>query len=229
MNPRPTFSTRPTIGRRMTSNYRSGSAHAQPQTPRSHNQTSSGGASMPMSEERRSKSGRRSSLPSVQRPLRIMIVEDDAINRSILYKKLTKDYSHEVAQTVHGEDAVRLYNEDPEFDVILMDLQMPICDGYTATKRIREIESHTPQTSTFRHPGSRPIPPRRRLRCRIQSLRRKSEVGGRLSDISQDSYRPQHFRVAAPSAPSRDVRPPRSSCHILRPGHGTQPASSSLK
>lgn len=87
-----------------------------------------------------------------------MIVEDDAINRSILYKKLTKDYSHEVAQTVHGEDAVRLYNEDPEFDVILMDLQMPICDGYTATKRIREIESHTPQTSTFRHPGSRQIP-----------------------------------------------------------------------
>lgn len=36
--------------------------------------------------------------------------------------------------------------------------RMPICDGYTATRRIREIESHTPRVNTFRHPGSRQIP-----------------------------------------------------------------------
>lgn len=55
--------------------------------------------------------------------LRIMIVEDDAINRAILLKKLTKDFHHKVSSTVHGEEAVRLFKEDRAFDVILMDLQ----------------------------------------------------------------------------------------------------------
>jgi CheY-like chemotaxis protein len=52
-----------------------------------------------------------------------MIVEDDAINRAILLKKLTKDFHHKVSSTVHGEEAVRLFKEDRAFDVILMDLQ----------------------------------------------------------------------------------------------------------
>lgn len=57
------------------------------------------------------------------RPLRIMIVEDDAINRAILLKKLTKDFNHKVSSTVHGEEAVRLFEKDRAFDMILMDLQ----------------------------------------------------------------------------------------------------------
>lgn len=38
-------------------------------------------------------------------------------------KKLTKDFSHKVKPTVHGEEAVRLYEKDRDFDIILMDLQ----------------------------------------------------------------------------------------------------------
>jgi CheY-like chemotaxis protein len=60
--------------------------------------------------------------PSTQ-PLRIMIVEDDAINRAILLKKLTRDFHHKVSSTVHGEEAVRLFEKDRNFDMILMDLQ----------------------------------------------------------------------------------------------------------
>ena len=113
------------------------------------------------------------------RPMRVMIVEDDAINRAILLKKLSKDFSHEVKQTVHGEEAVRLYEEDRQFDIILMDLQwvhlinvdqsspltlirflrMPICDGYTATKRIREIERlSSPSSVRSHHPLTAEVP-----------------------------------------------------------------------
>jgi CheY-like chemotaxis protein len=59
--------------------------------------------------------------------MRIMIVEDDAINRAILLKKLTKDFAHEVKQAVHGEEAVRLYEKDRDFDMVLMDLQWVSC------------------------------------------------------------------------------------------------------
>ena len=65
----------------------------------------------------------KSTTPKMK-PLRIMIVEDDAINRAILLKKLVREFSHEVKQTVHGEEAVRLYQEDRRFDLILMDLQL---------------------------------------------------------------------------------------------------------
>lgn len=56
-------------------------------------------------------------------PLKVLIVEDDAINRAILLKKLTKEYDHKVSSTVHGEEAVRLFEKDRTFDMILMDLQ----------------------------------------------------------------------------------------------------------
>lgn len=72
-------------------------------------------------------SGTPSSSAQQAKPLRIMIVEDDAINRAILMKKLKKDFNHDVKSTVHGEDAVRLYSTDNNFDIILMDLQYVDC------------------------------------------------------------------------------------------------------
>lgn len=68
-----------------------------------------------------SESPRRGSATSA--PLRVMIVEDDAINRAILLKKLKKDFSHEVECCIHGELAVQMFEKDRNFDVILMDLQ----------------------------------------------------------------------------------------------------------
>lgn len=55
-------------------------------------------------------------------PLRVLVVEDDPINRAIIHKKLAKE-GHDVKLTVQGEEAVRAFEADPNFDVILMDLQ----------------------------------------------------------------------------------------------------------
>ncbi|KAH9446563.1 hypothetical protein Pst134EA_030476 [Puccinia striiformis f. sp. tritici] len=75
-----------------------------------------------------------------QQPMRVMVVEDDPINRMILKKRLTSS-GHSVSLTVHGQDAFELFERDPsQHDIILMDLQMPICDGMQATRMIRAFE-----------------------------------------------------------------------------------------
>ncbi|TKY88391.1 hypothetical protein EX895_002743 [Sporisorium graminicola] len=73
-------------------------------------------------------------------PLRVLVVEDDPINRMILKKRLGLD-GHTTLLAVNGEEGVRQFEQDAkEIDVILMDLQMPICNGQEACIRIRELE-----------------------------------------------------------------------------------------
>lgn len=54
--------------------------------------------------------------------LNVLIVEDDPINRAILHKKLVKE-GHTVITSVHGDEAVRKFEEDSTYDIVLMDLQ----------------------------------------------------------------------------------------------------------
>ncbi|KAJ6008483.1 CheY-like superfamily [Penicillium herquei] len=72
--------------------------------------------------------------------LRILIAEDDPINSSIVQKRLEK-FGYSVRMTGNGKECASVYNETPCcFDVILMDIQMPIVDGLNATKMIRQQE-----------------------------------------------------------------------------------------
>ena len=77
--------------------------------------------------------------PTVQRlaGMRLLVVEDNLNNRQVAQELLTDEGAH-VALAANGQlgiDAV--VAADPPFDAVLMDLQMPVMDGYTATARIR--------------------------------------------------------------------------------------------
>ncbi|KEP47962.1 putative phytochrome-like histidine kinase [Rhizoctonia solani 123E] len=74
--------------------------------------------------------------------LRILVVEDDDTNRKILCKRLALD-GHEVQHTTNGQEAVQKVENDREWDCVLMDIQMPILDGFGATKAIRKLEAVT--------------------------------------------------------------------------------------
>jgi CheY-like chemotaxis protein len=66
----------------------------------------------------------------------ILIVEDNRLNQIVLMSKL-KQWKHQVSIANNGIEALDLM-EQQEFDFILMDLMMPVMDGYETTQKIRE-------------------------------------------------------------------------------------------
>lgn len=73
---------------------------------------------------------------------RILIVEDHAINRKLLQTILEKD-GHEVWETANGELALAaILKRKP--DLVFMDCQMPVMNGYEATRKIRAAGINTP-------------------------------------------------------------------------------------
>ena len=73
-----------------------------------------------------------------QRALRILLAED-AEDNAMLVRAYLKDSGHTLTVVEDGAAAVARVQADP-FDVVLMDIQMPVMDGYTATRTIREWE-----------------------------------------------------------------------------------------
>ena len=75
------------------------------------------------------------------RGLRLMLAEDNDLNAEIA-KMLLEDAGVIVTGVGDGQQAVSLFREKPAgtFDVILMDIMMPVMDGLTATKTIRALD-----------------------------------------------------------------------------------------
>jgi PAS domain S-box-containing protein len=76
---------------------------------------------------------------------RVLLVEDNLVNRKVALSMLKK-LALEVATAVDGREAVERCAQQGGYDLILMDCQMPVMDGYAATRAIREQEGggHTP-------------------------------------------------------------------------------------
>ncbi len=71
---------------------------------------------------------------------RILMVEDNGINQQILFE-LLKQVGVIPELACNGQEAVGLVASSAPFDAVLMDLQMPVMDGYEATRLIRQIKS----------------------------------------------------------------------------------------
>ena len=88
--------------------------------------------------------------------MKLLIVDDNPINQKFLYYSLKKYYEIETAD--NGLEAVKIL-EQKSFDLILMDLSMPVMDGAEATLQIRKsinaMNKHIPiifvTTNDFEH------------------------------------------------------------------------------
>ena len=77
--------------------------------------------------------------PRAMDPIRILAAEDNGVNRMVL-KTLLEQAGQELLIVENGAEAVAAWRSEP-WDVVLMDVQMPVMDGPTATRTIRRLEA----------------------------------------------------------------------------------------
>lgn len=73
---------------------------------------------------------------------KILIVEDDLSSRLYLNKILEKT-GVVILNAGDGQEAVNIASNNPDIDIILMDIQLPLMDGYTALSKIREVSKNS--------------------------------------------------------------------------------------
>jgi PAS domain S-box-containing protein len=79
---------------------------------------------------------------SFKRPLSILLVDDNGVNLLVAKRMLVK-MGAKVTVAENGEEAINKVKEN-EFDFIFMDIQMPVMDGYTATRQLRKLNFVNP-------------------------------------------------------------------------------------
>ncbi|MDZ4317568.1 MAG: ATP-binding protein [Phenylobacterium sp.] len=80
------------------------------------------------------------------RPLRILVADDHPVNRQVV-EVLLSEFDVELVLAENGLEACQAFEAAP-FDMVLMDMQMPVMDGLTAIRNIRAKENSTDQGRT---------------------------------------------------------------------------------
>ena len=136
------------------------------------NTSSSSGSSTSSSTANRRRLSKAAVITPQGPRLRILVVEDNPVNQKVAKRLLEKD-GHSVVLANNGQEALDLWDSDQSgWDVVLMDLHMPIMDGLTATRSIRQAEavaayqaqnhpshlsaSHSPPSYSMTPPSSHP-------------------------------------------------------------------------
>jgi signal transduction histidine kinase len=74
--------------------------------------------------------------------LRVLVAEDNSVNMLVLRNFLRK-WNATIDEATNGADALAKFSNQ-EYDVILLDIEMPVLDGYTAIREIRKIDTEIP-------------------------------------------------------------------------------------
>jgi CheY-like chemotaxis protein len=75
--------------------------------------------------------------------LRLLVAEDSDDSFAV-FETFVKDEGHQVTRAINGAEAVDMFKSG-SFDMVVMDVNMPVMDGYNATRTIRDWETHQGQ------------------------------------------------------------------------------------
>jgi signal transduction histidine kinase/ActR/RegA family two-component response regulator len=73
--------------------------------------------------------------------LKILIVEDDEVSEMFI-SIIVKVFSREILKVKTGIDAIDICRKNPDIDLVLMDIKIPLIDGYEATRQIRQFNNN---------------------------------------------------------------------------------------
>ena len=91
------------------------------------------------------------------RDIHILLADDNDLNRKIIIAYLEHTHA-KISVAENGEIAVSLLQTDNTFDIVFMDIQMPVLDGLSATRRIRgELNSDIPIVAMTAHANQEDI------------------------------------------------------------------------
>lgn len=89
-------------------------------------------------KDEEAQTGKRASGP-LSSPLKLLVAEDSE-ESFLLFQAYTQGEGHEIRRALNGAEAVHMA-QSGDFDFVVMDINMPVMDGYTATAKIREWET----------------------------------------------------------------------------------------
>jgi len=113
---------------------------------------------------------------------KVLLVEDNVVNQKVGQRFLER-LGCEVVLAENGEDAVAAWTRD-NFRLVLMDVQMPVMDGYTATRQIRDLErgrARTPIVALTANAMTGQL--ERCLQCGMDGLLTKPLEAARLEEV----------------------------------------------
>jgi len=125
--------------------------------------------------------------------LAILLVEDNDLNQRLMKISLTR-YRYNVTIAVNGLEGVQMF-KNQKFDLILMDIMMPVMDGFEATREIRKLENEDKSL------GHTPI-----IAFTANTINNDREkcVNGGMDDIIEKPFDINKFREILSSLPEKN-------------------------
>lgn len=132
-------------------------------------------------------------LSGTVEPMDILLVEDNPVNRKIALKLIEK-LGHCAEWAENGQEAV-VKASAKSYDTILMDCQMPVMDGFDATRRIRELEGPSRRTWIVA------------LTANAMKGDRETCIAAGMDDYLSKPFQPEELRRVLDSARGRMAAP----------------------
>ncbi len=96
-------------------------------------------------EHSKNKKSNSNILKNSQKKFKVLIAEDEELNYIILKSFLENSkYNVEILRATNGKKAVEIFKTSQDFDIVFMDLKMPVLNGFDATKQIKYINKNIP-------------------------------------------------------------------------------------